>query len=633
MIEVVYSAFGQSFVRNAAISATSVKRHTPGLITSLTTGEPVSCSAFDKVKLVEAPADASQQARFAKAQKASAILNSSADRVLYLDADTYVTANLIDWFSVLDDADIALSHDTWRYQEVYRALHPHTHLEDAPHWQTYFNTGVIFVKRSRAVDRFLRRWAEEFAADGRLVRDQLVFQRLIYKSGLRVHALPAEINVRASEPIHISGRVTILHRAPFQDDNWEWRASSAFLSDFLNSYTENRVFTPHDGRLVVMGHGHIFEENLANHEARVEKEEYLHPPIDFASAESASDTKLETSQALPAKPPKSSRMTLYTSLPGELKRTAIGRELGAAYQKACIDSWQRAGFDVVSLNCAREIEELSSAGFNVRFIESGDAPPRIGDILDTVRQGTSEVAGIINADCLIIAPDGIIGTMVKAAREGLVMAERMNLDPENLSVTGVSCEGFDFFLFGRDRINERNFDDKITMGTPWWDYWFPLSHQQTGGQLFLVSSPVLLHLDHGQSWNLGTYALQRRRFHEALSSNKHAALKFPFIEYDRTVTDDDLATLAPAAYAWLQETPVKLRASDERSEFLSLFLSALNESSARTKSQIDKLSDALSAMHSRAERAEASWLQGLLFLRKLGKGPDGLRFGRSAHIE
>jgi glycosyltransferase involved in cell wall biosynthesis len=274
----------------------------------------------------------------------------------------------------------------------------------------------------------------------------------------------------------------------------------------------------------------------------------------------------------------SSCVTLYTSLPATLSRAANGREIGRVYQKACITSWRRAGFDIISVNAASEIEELRSAGFDIAFLEVERSPPSIGEILDAVRRGTSDVAGIINADCLIIAPGGAITSMIEAARNGIVIAERMNLDPETLRLTGESCQGFDLFLFGKDHIEGSSFDHEITIGAPWWDYWFPLSHQQAGGQLYLNSSPVMLHLDHKRSWSQEAYVIQGRRCYEKLSSNNSACLRFPFIDYDRTTwEDEDLVGFSQAAFGWLKGNSSKLGPGDEHAEFVSLFFSSLNE--------------------------------------------------------
>ena len=50
------------------------------------------------------------------------------------------------------------------------------------------------------------------------------------------------------------------------------------------------------------------------------------------------------------------RIKLYTSLPPEVTRIIAGTEVGAAYLAECVRSWRRAGFDVVSVNGAREID-------------------------------------------------------------------------------------------------------------------------------------------------------------------------------------------------------------------------------------------------------------------------------------
>jgi hypothetical protein len=68
-------------------------------------------------------------------------------------------------------------------------------------------------------------------------------------------------------------------------------------------------------------------------------------------------------------------VTLYTSLPPRIERLAAGRELGAVYQRECIASWRRLGFDVVSLNARAEIEALLPLGYEVTFKEVAASPP------------------------------------------------------------------------------------------------------------------------------------------------------------------------------------------------------------------------------------------------------------------
>ena len=98
-------------------------------------------------------------------------------------------------------------------------------------------------------------------------------------------------------------------------------------------------------------------------------------------------------------------VTLYTSLPARIERRVSGRELGAAYQRECIASWRRRGFDVVSLNSRVEIEVLLPLGYEVRYREVEIGRPRINDFLTVIKEEPAAIAGIINADCIMVAND------------------------------------------------------------------------------------------------------------------------------------------------------------------------------------------------------------------------------------
>ncbi len=281
-VEIVYVAFGRRFIREAAISAASAKRQMPKIWISLVTDQNISSPLFNKIRIVKSCPAGEDPVRFAKFHKATAILDSAAERVLYLDADTYIAADLTEVFSVLDHCDIACAHDTWRMAGVYQKLHPAMKLPEEPCWKTYFNTGVLLIKKTPLVESFVRNWIDSFIADPRLQREQIVFQRLIYDSGTRVHVLPTEMNVRASEPVQISGPVLILHRLCNFSAVPDWPSSSALLCDFLNTWTTNRVFTPHDGRLVILTADFQLEERyLSEHTSTTEKEEYIIPDVTF----------------------------------------------------------------------------------------------------------------------------------------------------------------------------------------------------------------------------------------------------------------------------------------------------------------------------------------------------------------
>jgi hypothetical protein len=271
-------------------------------------------------------------------------------------------------------------------------------------------------------------------------------------------------------------------------------------------------------------------------------------------------------------------VTLYTSLPPRTDRFFLGRNIGAAYQRACIESWLRMGFDVTSLNSPSEIHALSGYGYEVTYHQVASERPRIVDFVEAIQESAHPVAGIINADCLLVGNDGTIESMLKAAEKGLVLMERINLRAEDAQVTGESCCGFDFLCFSTDPLHLLKFDDEISIGTPWWDYWFPLAYQQTGGKLYAMAAPILMHLNHPQNWSWQTWTTQGRRMHAALSSHSAAPTALPFVcsDHEGQLSDTRLHSLAVEAFEWLKKSTTVLDVDDPDVWLLLFFLSGID---------------------------------------------------------
>ena len=227
-------------------------------------------------------------------------------------------------------------------------------------------------------------------------------------------------------------------------------------------------------------------------------------------------------------------VTLYTSLPLRSERLAAGRELGAVYQRECIASWRRLGFDVVSLNACAEIEALLLLDYEVTFKEVATSPPRIGDFLAVIKEKPAAVAAIINADCMMVANDAAISLVVQSAKQGLVLVERLNIGADDVKATGVSCCGFDLLLFAKQVLDGLESDREISIGTPWWDYWFPISYHLAGGQLFSAPAPLLLHLDHPHSWSWENWLTHGQQMHDSLARYRGSGSSLPFVKHDQT---------------------------------------------------------------------------------------------------
>lgn len=278
-LEVVYAALGREHVVEAAISAWSLKLQMPNVTVSLTTDQMVECPYFDTVKTIRSRDRNVSPSKFAKLHKMIAINSSSADNIVYLDSDTYITSDIRDVSSSI--YDIAACHDTWQFSQIYRQFNNGLPSVDAPAHHAFLNGGVLFVKRTPSALRLIDQWGKIYGGNDKIDRDQLVLQELAYDPELRLLVLPNTFNVRAAEHIHISGPIRILHMYSNRLSK-NWSDTSAFRADFLNKTERNRVFTSHDGRLVWIDEDFITrEDHLNNHKCRTEREEYLHPKVDF----------------------------------------------------------------------------------------------------------------------------------------------------------------------------------------------------------------------------------------------------------------------------------------------------------------------------------------------------------------
>ena len=264
-------------------------------------------------------------------------------------------------------------------------------------------------------------------------------------------------------------------------------------------------------------------------------------------------------------------------MPKNRERSA-GRELGAVYQRECIASWRRLGFDVVSLNSRAEIEALEPLGYEVTFKEVASNRPRIHDFLAFIKEEPAVVAGIINADCMMVANDPAISLVLRSAGQGLVLVERLNIGADDLRATGMSCCGFDLLLFAKQVLNVLEFDSEISIGTPWWDYWFPIAYRLAGGELFSAPAPMLIHLDHPQGWSYETWLAHGRKMHASLARNPGSGSSLPFVKHDQTngLSDSEVCDLATAAFQWLKTAPHVIQMEDPSAWLWCSFLAGID---------------------------------------------------------
>lgn len=188
---VIYIAAGADFVADACASARSIRENSPGVAIDLYCDAPVTVEdeLFDQVHIIENPH---------KRSKVDYIWQSRFDRVLYLDSDTRVVADIANLFDLLDRFDICANHAHSRE----RPSTNQTWRTEVPKCFPQMNGGVLLFRNSDAVKAMLRDWAEAYHTAG-FTRDQVTLRELIWLSELRLYILPPEYNIRYAKYLDV----------------------------------------------------------------------------------------------------------------------------------------------------------------------------------------------------------------------------------------------------------------------------------------------------------------------------------------------------------------------------------------------------------------------------------------------
>jgi hypothetical protein len=279
-------------------------------------------------------------------------------------------------------------------------------------------------------------------------------------------------------------------------------------------------------------------------------------------------------------------MTIYTSLPVRLQRPVGGTEFGGTYQRACIESWCRAGFRIVSINPIEEVEALLECGYPVEFAISAAGRPTMNDFLRVIRASEAPIAAIINADCLLAYLPHALSEICHQAQAGMVILERLNISPATMRPSGQTCYGFDAFFFETRTLRNLVCSEELCIGQYWWDYWLPLAYAAQGAKLISPSMPFLLHLDHGTEVGV-QFAGQfghwmengHRMLYDLLARSLPTELETLLGEFRgrRFFSEKELHILAGRCFTWLQSQAAPTLVQDGEWEDLVLrFLRGLN---------------------------------------------------------
>jgi hypothetical protein len=200
---VIYTAIGEYYVREAQLSARSVRSFLPDAGIVLFTDRSVKeKGAFDEViqltKLSPVP----------HLEKLVCMRDTPFKETLFLDTDTFACGPLDGLFDLLKEFDIAMA-----MERRDRDILPEGVAVPAAFCE--YNQGVVAYRQFEPMRQMFQAsidWADAFyARTGTPTDDQVAMRVALYASGLRIAVLPLEFNCRFRTFGYLNGTVKILH--------------------------------------------------------------------------------------------------------------------------------------------------------------------------------------------------------------------------------------------------------------------------------------------------------------------------------------------------------------------------------------------------------------------------------------
>lgn len=180
-------------------------------------------------------------------------------------------------------------------------------------------------------------------------------------------------------------------------------------------------------------------------------------------------------------------------------------------QRAALDTWRQAGFQVVALNPAAEIDGLRQHFPDIGFV-AADRDARaeykkpyvyFDDLLAYLARTGAPAGGIINADVHLIN-SGLYDHLASQTVESVLFGSRFETKSLAAKEGKIYNLGFDFFFFSQ-RFLTGFPQESFCLGLPWWDFWAALVPLARGWPLKRLVTPAALHISHQAAWDKETW--------------------------------------------------------------------------------------------------------------------------------
>ncbi len=250
-IGVYYIATGSEFVKEAELSAQSVRRAMPEIPIAIATDIKPGFD-FDHVIKINRP-------KHGFVDQITNLCRSPFDKTLQFDTDIYVNSDVSELFRLLEQFDIASAHNHNR--EVYNP-------PNVPDSFPEYNTGVVLYRNDNKMKAFAETWKKNYneLKIKNNTQNQPSFRKTLFESDLRVATLTPEYNCMIRYPGHVRNEVKISHSRllDIQTPGSNIILDSKKATQKINGYHGHRLFMPNqsDGATILYARGLPFYREI-----------------------------------------------------------------------------------------------------------------------------------------------------------------------------------------------------------------------------------------------------------------------------------------------------------------------------------------------------------------------------------
>lgn len=230
----LYIATGESHIKEAYHSVSSLKRLNPKAHVTLVTNEVIKNSPFDKILQIDFESDNYKKGTFFKVL---GLQKSPYKQTFYIDVDTHFIDDCSEVFNLLNYFDLLIAQDpsdnstVKRGQLTLEGYYP-------------YNTGVIIFNNNTSIKKFFNDWILAFQKNyENYIHDQPAFMDALLSHSLKYYVLPNIYNLRKPAFAAILGeKVKLIHG---RMDDFEHIALT------LNKHSaEHRVWIPTSKKVI-----------------------------------------------------------------------------------------------------------------------------------------------------------------------------------------------------------------------------------------------------------------------------------------------------------------------------------------------------------------------------------------------